>query len=39
MGGGPLYPIASEKEKKIKNLDDTFEKYKKGYRDKIEKSW
>ena len=39
LGGGPLYPIAAQHEKKIVDLDTTCAAYKAKYREGLEKAW
>lgn len=39
IGGGPMYPIAAQHEKKIVDLDTTCQAYKAKYREGLNKAW
>lgn len=39
IGGGPMYPIAAQHEKKIVDLDTTCAAYKAQYREGLGKAW
>jgi len=39
IGGGPLYPVPADHEKKIVDLDDSCQQFKNSYVKTLERAW